>query len=43
MYVELINEITIMVSTESMLLYTSIIDPIAQNRVGWISFILFVF
>jgi hypothetical protein len=42
LYTELVNEITIFVATESMLFYTNILLPDIQNRVGWISFTLFV-
>ena len=35
---ELVNEITILVATESLLMYTNIIDPDTQNKAAWISF-----
>ena len=34
-YNEILNEITIMISTEAMLLYTNILDPNQQDQVGW--------
>ena len=42
MYTEMINEVTILISTESMLFYTNIIMPNEQNIVAWISFSVFV-
>ena len=43
MRVELINEITILVGTESMLFYTNILDPDQKEIVAWINFSILVF
>ena len=38
----MMNECTVLIATESMILYTAILDPEGQNMVGWISVVSFV-
>ena len=38
---EIFNEVTIAITTESMLFYTGIVDPFTQNWIGWASVTLF--
>ena len=38
---EILNELSVSITTESMLFYTGLLDPDTQNRIGWASVALF--
>ena len=42
MFVEFVNEITILISTESMILYTEVFDPDQKQYIAWMNFLIVV-